>query len=594
MISFTLPWALLGLVAAALPLLLHLVQRHEAPEIIFPAVRYLEDATRDRQKRLKFRHWLLLIIRTLLIVALVLAAAGATAHRTVIGPHAPSSLVLVVDNSAASSAVIDGEPLLASLVRAAGHVLDRATLSDRLWLVSADGAPRAGTASELHAYLATLRAEPFRLDLGHAIATGRGLIRGSNRPGEVVVVSALQRSALSAASGTGDVLVLRPTAPPPVNRGITTLGTGLQPWGPSGGRVTIEIVSSDTTPVPVTLSIGNRTVRDVLVTPGVPSVQRIGPQPAGWLAITASLPPDEFRFDDARSVPVHVAPAEVVEWDVADRYVAAAAQVLAADGRIREGSGIHLGTLGPGTSVVLPPDDPARVGAINRALAARGVSWRFGNVVSAAERTDSSEIIPAFETVTRRYLLDHVGTGGEVLATVGGTPWLVRSGDVLLLGSRLDPDWTTLPLSASFVPFLDAVLTGATRGDVVSPVVVAGEPLRLPEGVTAVAHDGVVTRVEGGTFWTPRAVGVFHLLVRTDTLGAISVRVDSRASDLARASDRDARALWQGATIAGLSDGPARAFAAGGRADLRGALLMLALLCVLAETLIVGRASRRG
>jgi hypothetical protein len=593
MISFVVPWALLGLVAAALPLLLHLVQRHQAPELMFPAVRYLEDATREQHKRLQLRHWLLLIIRTLLIVALVLAAAGATVRRSAIGPHAPSALVLVVDNSAASGAVSDGEPLLAALVRAAGQVLDRATLSDRLWLVAADGAARAGTASELHAQLASLHPEPVRLDLGRAIGTGRTLVNGSGRPGEVVVVSPLQRSALSAASGSGAVLVLRPTAPPPVNRGVATLSAGLQPWRPAGGRVTIAIASTDTTPVPVTLSIGGRPLRDLLVTPGAPSVQRIGSQPPGWSVITAAVPPDEFRLDDSWTIPVHVAPPALVEWDATDRYVAAAAQVLAADGRIRSGNGIHLGAPGAGTSVVLPPDDAARLGAANRVLAARGVSWRFGNLVTATEQTDSGEMIPTREGVQRRYTLDHVGGGGEVLATVGGAPWLVRSGDVLLLGSRLDPDWTALPLSASFVPFLDAVLTSAAGGDVVSPVVVAGEAYRLPDRTTAVVREGVVTPVEGGTLWTPRTSGVFHLVAGMDTLGAISVRVDPRATDLARASDRDVRALWQGATIAGLADGPARAFAAGGRGDLRGALLLLALCCALAETVLTGRVRKR-
>ena len=588
MIGFTLPWALVGLLAAGLPLLLHLVQRHDAPEVSFPAVRYLADATRDQHKRLRFRHLLLLILRTLLIVALVLAAAGATVRRGTIGPHAPSALVLIVDNSVASGAVVDGEPLLASLLLAARKVLDRATLGDRLWLISADGVARFGSASELRAQLATLRAEPVRLDLGRAIGSGRDLIRGSGRAGEVVVVSALQQSALSAAAGKGRVLALRPGGVPPANRRVVMLSAGLQPWGPAGGRVTIAIASSDTVPVPVTLSVGGRALRDVLVTPGVPLVQRVGAQPAGWSTITATLPPDELRVDDSRTIPLRTAPPVAVEWDANDRYVAAAAQVLAADGRIRSGAGVHLGQLGPGSSIVMPPDDPARVGALNRALAARGVTWRFGALSTSTEPTDTGSIVPTRESVTRRYLLERSGADGDVLATVNGTPWLVRSGGVLLLGSRLDPSWTALPLTASFVPFLDAMLTGAARGEVVSPLATVGEPFPVPARTSAIAHDGVTTAVEAGTSWIPRAAGVFHLLAGTDTLGAIPVRIDPRASELARASDADVRALWPEATVAGLSDGPALAFSTGARGDLRGALLIVALCCALAEAGIVG------
>lgn len=593
MISFTLPWALLGLAAAALPLLLHLVRRHEVPEVLFPAVRYLEDARREQSRRLRFREWLLLLVRTLLIMALVLAAAGATVRRGTFGPHAPSALVLVVDNDAASGVVIDGEPVLAPLVRAAVQVLGRATLSDRVWLIAADGVARAGTAVELRRHLAELRPEPLRLDLGHAIAAGRDLVHGARRSGEVVVVSLLQRSALSAARGEGDVLVVRPTGTPPANRGVATLNAGLQPWSPAGGRVTITIVSSDTVPVPVTLSVGGRTLRDVLVTPGTPSVQRIGPQSPGWIVITATLPPDEFRLDDARSVAVRVAPPALVQWDSTDHYIDAAAQVLAADGRIRGGSGVRLGTLGSGASVVLPPDDPARVGALNRSLAARGLGWRFGEAMTAPEQIDSGAVLPTREAVSKRYRLEHTDGGGEVLATVGGAPWLVQSGAVLLLGSRLDPAWTALPLSASFVPFLDATLTRIAHGDLIAPDLVAGESIRLPDRASAVIHDGLRTAVAGGSRWTAPAAGVFHLVAGTDTLGAISVRLDPRESDLSRATDRDVRALWPGATVAGLRDGPALTFAAGGRGDLRGALLLLALCCALTETVLTGRVRKR-
>jgi hypothetical protein len=83
---------------------------------------------------------------------------------------------------------------------------------------------------------------------------------------------------------------------------------------------------------------------------------------------------------------------------------------------------------------------------------------------------------------------------------------------------------------------------------------------------------------------------VFHLLAGSDTLGAISARLDPRTSALARATDREIRALWPGATVASLDRGPGSAFAAVGRGSLRGALLVIALLCALAETLIAGRA----
>lgn len=593
MIGFTLPWALVGLLAAGLPLLLHLVQRHDAPERIFPAVRYLQDATRDQHRRLKFRHWLLLVLRTLLIIALVFAAAGATIRRTSFGPHAPSALVLIVDNSPGSAAVVDGAPQIAALDKAAVQVLAQSTTRDRIWLITADGTPRPGSNAVLRTEVAALAPQALRLDLGRAVSTGLGLIRGSGRPGQVVVVTPMQRSALSAAVGDGNVLVLRLSGTVPANRSLSRLAAGVQPWSTGGGRVTITVTSSDTAPVPVTISVAGRAIRDVLVTPGVPSVQRVGPLAPGWSVISASLPPDEFRDDDVQSVAVRVAAPARAEWDSTDRYLAAAADVLAADGRIRRGAGVHLGTLGTGSSVVLPPEDPARVGVLNRSLAARGVGWQYGSLITASEQTDTGAMIPVREGVSRRYALVATNEGGEILATVGGAPWLVRSGDAILLGSRLDPAWSALPLSAAFVPFVDRLVNSVASDGVVATDLVVGEPFRLPARSTAVVHDGARAAVAGGSIWSARNTGVFHLLAGTDTLGAISVGLDPRSSELARATDADVTTLWRGARVADLASGPSLAFSNGSRGDLRGALLFVALCCALGETILAGRVRPR-
>src|SRR3989442_3298045 len=74
-VTFLHPLALAGLAAAAIPALLHLLERRVPPEAEFPPLRYLSEAERQNARRLKLRHLLLLRLRTALIVLLALAAA---------------------------------------------------------------------------------------------------------------------------------------------------------------------------------------------------------------------------------------------------------------------------------------------------------------------------------------------------------------------------------------------------------------------------------------------------------------------------------------------------------------------------------------
>ncbi len=73
--TFLHPLALIGLAAAAIPALLHLLERRVPPEAEFPPIRYLSEAERQSARRLKLRHLLLLILRTALIALIVMAAA---------------------------------------------------------------------------------------------------------------------------------------------------------------------------------------------------------------------------------------------------------------------------------------------------------------------------------------------------------------------------------------------------------------------------------------------------------------------------------------------------------------------------------------
>ena len=589
MITFAAPWVLTGLFAAGIPILLHLFARREPPTVDFPAVRYLSDTARSHQRRLTLQHWLLLLARTLLLVVLVLAAAGPSWPRTTGAGHVPTALVLVVDNSLSSGVTTGGTPMIERLRRAAAGVVGRATPDDVLWLLTAEGVPRRGQQGDLRAMVESLAPILRRLDLGLAIGLAREVIADEGRPGEVLVLSDLQATALSPAAGSSPLIVARPTGPVAANAGVARIDAGAEPWTRDGGRVTIGIAGGDTASVPMSVTLGARPPRQALGAPSQATSVSLPATATGWVPLTVELAPDELRLDDRWATAVRIAPPARVRWDAADRYVATACEVLREGRRLEPGTEVALGSLGPGPSIVVPPADPAQVGALNRALAGRGIPWRYGQRLTAPVMTDSTAILDQL-VVTIRYQLESVAGSGQtgVLVRAGGAPWLVQSGDVVLLGSRFDPAWTGLPLSAGFVPLLDALVNRYARGTLATLTTAPGDPVALPDQADAVVLEGRRTSVEGGSMFRPATTGVHYLLAGRDTLGVVSVNPDPRESELARAGDGMVTSLWRGARLVPLDEAATAAFTTVARGDLRGPFLWLALVLGLLEMMLAG------
>jgi len=274
----------------------------------------------------------------------------------------------------------------------------------------------------------------------------------------------------------------------------------------------------------------------------------------------------------------------------AGRFAEAACDVLRSNGRLHPGDDVMLGGFGSVASVILPPADPASLGAINRDLERRGVAWRFGEPAPAGSTDSNSVLAPT--RVFQRLRLVPTGSGRSgVLITAAGDPWLVRSGTVLLVGSRLDTAWTALPFQAEFVAFVDVLLNRLARGEVVALDVPAGAAGTLPDLVSTVVKGTQRWPVEGGGRFSPPDTGLYYLLRGSDTVGALAANPDPRESILEQASDAQVRALWSGASIVPLDEVASAAFSAGARGDLRGPLLWLVLILGLAE---VGLASAWG
>ena len=574
--TFLHPLALVGLAAAAIPALLHLLERRVPPEAEFPPLRYLSETERQNARRLKLRHLLLLMLRTALIVLIVLAAARPLfpTQSSSGSLHAPTALAVILDNSPSSGVVVDGRPALERLKGAARGSLTRAAASDRLWLVLADGVARAGTREALLATVDSVSVSARRLDLTAAVGAATRLVDAEPLPArEVHVVSDLQRTAL----GTGRaevprgvrVLALAPPSQAPANRGVGAARV-------TAGAAAIDIVGTpgagaEHGAASVTLRVRGREVGRALAVPGSTvgiALPSLGP---GWWMGEVVLDADELRADDHRWLVWRVAPPARLAASPspgAGPFVAAALAVLEDAQRVhRGGTEVTIGDRpGAGTlvSVVVPPSEPALIGQANRALAARGRRWRFA--AAGTPGPIAGPVLPAIAglQVTRRYRLEaerdeRRGTGDDtmVLATVNGEPWLVRDGRVLLLGSRLDTGWTALPAAPAFVPFIDALVNRVARGE------------------------APISEVEG----PPR---VEFLTRGADTVGATVYGLDPRESDLTPASPAlvhdvlGAELLDEGAFVA------AR-FAGAGRRDGSGPLLMLALLSALVELAVATR-----
>jgi len=576
-IGFLQPWVLLALPLAALPLLLHLVQRRDPPSVVFPAVRYLRQVSEEHQRRLRIRHHLLLLVRTALILLLVLAAANPTARRGAPMSHTPTALVVVLDNSPSSGAVAGGAPVLAGLKTAARRVLERATTGDAVWLMTVDGFARRGLPAELRAVVDSMVPESQRLDLGEAVRQASDILAGDRRPAGIVVISDLQASAFSAVQTSMPIIAARPAGAPPVNGGVGAIDAGPQPWAAGSGTVLARLTGEHPTTVPITVRIGARLTRSALATGGTGTAS-VGGLPPGWWVVSVAKTPDELRADDERYTVLHVVPPARVTCAGLGRHLAAACRVLTESGRLRSGDEVALSGLGHGASIVAPPSDPAEVGAVNRALEHRGSAWRFGPLIVAASATDSGTLVGR-ETVAQRHELVPIPAGAEggVIATVGGKPWIVRTGDLVLLGSRLEPEWTGLPLSAAFPGFVDALVNRVVRGDAITLTVAVGDPVPLPGHATDVVRESRRWHVEGGGVFRPREPGAYFVLAGVDTIGSLIAGVDPRESSLARADQELLAALWPGARLIDLSDAADAAFTAAGRASLQAPLLWLAL-----------------
>ena len=269
--SFLSPALLIGLLAAAIPPLIHLILRRKAVVVQFPALEFIRRSNRKTARRFRVKQLLLMLLRSALLALLAFALARPfLAHEqspTAVSGESDGATVVVIDAGYPMRWLLDGEALL-----------DRARFQAEALLGDGGGTAALVVAGdrvevpidELTGDLAAVRREVGRVEPGRRpAALAEGVARAyellEDRPGprRVVVLTTPAGAAGDLPRPADDQVELLPVdvsggAPVP-NRAIT--GVSLRPApevGASHWRIDARVFNASDTAVerlPVHLEI---------------------------------------------------------------------------------------------------------------------------------------------------------------------------------------------------------------------------------------------------------------------------------------------------------------------------------------------------
>ena len=99
--NFLNPIFLFGLAASALPIIIHLLNLRKQKKIEFSTLKFLNELQQTKIRRLKLKQWLLLLLRTLLIIFIVLAFARPAIENSIpeFVTYSKSSTAVIIDNT---------------------------------------------------------------------------------------------------------------------------------------------------------------------------------------------------------------------------------------------------------------------------------------------------------------------------------------------------------------------------------------------------------------------------------------------------------------------------------------------------------------
>ena len=150
--TFLNPFVLFGLAAAGIPIILHLLNIRKLRTIEFSTLTFLKELQKSKMRKVKIRQWLLLILRTLIIIFIVFAFSRPALKGSLagLGTHAKTTIVIILDDSYSMSLHNDRGSFLKQAQSAALGLADMLKEGDDALFIRLSDLPQATIAEPTH------------------------------------------------------------------------------------------------------------------------------------------------------------------------------------------------------------------------------------------------------------------------------------------------------------------------------------------------------------------------------------------------------------------------------------------------------------
>lgn len=136
--TFLNPFVLIGLLAASIPIIIHLLNLRRLKVIEFSSIQFLKEMQKNKMRKLKIKQILLLILRTLVIIFLVLAFSRPTIREVNLaglGSEVKNTIIIIIDDTPSMSVADKRGEYFLQAKKIASQILEASEEGDEIYLL---------------------------------------------------------------------------------------------------------------------------------------------------------------------------------------------------------------------------------------------------------------------------------------------------------------------------------------------------------------------------------------------------------------------------------------------------------------------------